>query len=54
MCPVLHLYVLFLTDQYQKKYWVGYIGRYILSLQDKTRSTELKNRDARNLQLTVK
>ena len=27
MCPVLHLYVLFITDQYQKKYWAGYIGR---------------------------
>ena len=23
----LHLYVLFITDQYQKKYWAGYIGR---------------------------
>jgi len=21
------LYVLFITDQYQKKYWAGYIGR---------------------------
>ena len=33
MCPdefrsgrSLHLYVLFITDQYQKKYWAGYIG----------------------------
>jgi hypothetical protein len=24
---MLHLYVLFITDQYQKKYWAGYIGR---------------------------
>ena len=23
----LHLYVLFITDQYLKKYWAGYIGR---------------------------
>jgi hypothetical protein len=23
----LHLYVLFINDQYQKKYWAGYIGR---------------------------
>ena len=23
----LHLYVLFITYQYQKKYWAGYIGR---------------------------
>jgi hypothetical protein len=23
----LHLYVLFITDQYQKKYWADYIGR---------------------------
>ena len=23
----LHLYVLFITDQYQKKYWASYIGR---------------------------
>jgi hypothetical protein len=23
----LHLYVLFITDQYQNKYWAGYIGR---------------------------
>jgi hypothetical protein len=23
----LHLYALFITDQYQKKYWAGYIGR---------------------------
>ena len=23
----LHLYVLFITDQYQQKYWAGYIGR---------------------------
>jgi hypothetical protein len=23
----LHLYVLFITDQYQTKYWAGYIGR---------------------------
>jgi hypothetical protein len=22
----LHLYALFITDQYQKKYWAGYIG----------------------------
>ena len=22
----LHLYVLFITDKYQKKYWAGYIG----------------------------
>jgi hypothetical protein len=22
----LHLYVLFITDQYQKKYWAGAIG----------------------------
>jgi hypothetical protein len=31
----LHLYVLFITDQYQNKYWAGYIGRQMLSLQDK-------------------
>ena len=24
--PDVHLYVLFITDQYQKKYWAGYIG----------------------------
>jgi hypothetical protein len=23
----LHLYVLFITDHYQKYYWAGYIGR---------------------------
>jgi hypothetical protein len=23
----LHLNVLFITDQYQKQYWAGYIGR---------------------------
>jgi hypothetical protein len=23
----LHLYVLFITDQYKQKYWAGYIGR---------------------------
>jgi hypothetical protein len=27
MCHVLPLYVLFITDQYQNKYWTGYIGR---------------------------
>jgi hypothetical protein len=27
--------VLFITDQYQKNYWAGYIGRQMLSLQDK-------------------
>jgi hypothetical protein len=25
--PMNLLYVLFITDQYQKKYWAGYIGR---------------------------
>jgi hypothetical protein len=25
--PLFTLYVLFITDQYQKKYWAGYIGR---------------------------
>ena len=32
----LHLYALFITDQYQEKYWAGYIGRYMLLLQDKS------------------
>ena len=32
--PMSLLYVLFITDQYQIKYWAGYIGRYMLSLQD--------------------
>jgi hypothetical protein len=32
----LHLYALFITDQYQKKYWAGYIGREMLSLQNKS------------------
>jgi hypothetical protein len=32
----LHLYALFITDQYQKKYWAGYIGREMLSLQNES------------------